>query len=133
LTNYYCVIIVNFSYWFDHSSKNTGNIIVIPRNTIEEVKNRLIKVYNPLEIYLFGSYAWGVPTEDSDLDLLIVIEASDEKRHKRGKPGFEALWGLCISKDLMVYTRSEVEKLSADPTSLVYKILKQGRLLYARP
>ena len=105
---------------------------MIPPNTIEEVKNRLITVYNPLEIYLFGSYAWGVPSQDSDLDLLIIIEESNEKRHKRGKPGFEALWGLCISKDLMVYTKNEVEKLSTDPESLVHKILKDGKLLYAR-
>jgi uncharacterized protein len=103
---------------------------VIPENTIEEVKNRLIKVYDPLEIYLFGSYAWGMPTEDSDLDLLIVVETSEEKRHKRGKPGFEALWGLCISKDLMVYTKNEVEQLAADPTSLVHKILKNGKKIY---
>lgn len=105
---------------------------MITHETIEEVKNRLIKVYNPLEIYLFGSYAWGTPTEDSDLDLLIVIEESDEKRHKRGKPGFEALWGMCISKDLIVYTKDELEKYSADPTSLVHKILKDGKALYVR-
>jgi uncharacterized protein len=104
---------------------------VITPNTIEEVKKRLIKVYNPLQIYLFGSYAWGSPTEDSDLDLLIIIEKSEEKRHKRGKPGFESLWGLCISKDLMVYTQEEVNALAADPSTLVHKILKDGKLIYA--
>lgn len=105
---------------------------MITQETIEEVKNRLIKVYDPLAIYLFGSYAWGSPTEDSDLDFLIVIEESDEKRHKRGKPGFEALWGLCISKDIMVYTKHELESRSIDPTSLVHKILKDGKLLYVK-
>ncbi len=105
---------------------------MIPQETIEEVKIRLVKVYAPSKIYLFGSYAWGAPTEDSDLDLLIIIDESEEKRHKRGKPGFEALWGMCISKDLMVYTKDEVEKLAADPASLIHKILKDGKLLYAR-
>jgi len=43
---------------------------MISQETIEEVKNRLVKTYDPISIYLFGSYAWGHPTEDSDLDLL---------------------------------------------------------------
>lgn len=105
---------------------------MITPDIIEEVKNRLVKVYNPLEIYLFGSYAWGTPTEESDLDLLIIIEKSDEKSHKRGKAGFEALWGLCIAKDLMVYTKEEFEKQSRDESSLAYKTLKYGKMIYAR-
>lgn len=105
---------------------------MITPEVIEEVKNRLIKVYNPLEIYLFGSYAWGTPHEDSDLDLLIVIEESNEKRHKRGKPGYEALWGLCIAKDLIIYTKKEFDQRSSDETSLVHRILKEGTRLYAR-
>ena len=81
-------------------------------------------------MYLFGSYAWGTPHEDSDLDILIVIEKSDEKRHKRGKPGLEALWGLCIAKDLMVYTKDEFDERLADTSSFIYKIVKNGKLLY---
>jgi predicted nucleotidyltransferase len=104
----------------------------ITQEVIEEVKKRLIDVYNPLKIYLFGSYAWGSPTEDSDLDLLIVIEESNEKRHKRGKPGYMALWGMDISKDLMIYTKDELEQRATDPSSLIYKILKEGRVLHAR-
>jgi predicted nucleotidyltransferase len=105
---------------------------MISPDVIEEVKSRLIKAYDPLQIYLFGSYAWGIPNEDSDLDLLIVIDQSDEKRHRRGKPGFAALWGLCISKDLMVYTKAEFEKYSSDSTTLAYKVMHKGKLLYAR-
>ncbi len=44
---------------------------MIEKKVIDEVKNRLVNTYNPIAIYLFGSYAWGIPTEDSDLDLLI--------------------------------------------------------------
>ena len=96
--------------------------MAISNEVIEEVKRRLIEVYDPIAIYLFGSYAWGCPTEDSDLDFLIVVEKSDEQRHKRGKPGFLALWGLGISKDLMVYTQDEVEQRASDTTSLIHKI-----------
>ena len=106
--------------------------MIISNEVIEEVKTRLIEVYNPVKIYLFGSYAWGYPTEDSDLDLLIVVDDSQEKKHKRSRPGYEALWGLGISKDLMIYTQHEFDQRANDPSSLMYKILKNGKVLYAR-
>lgn len=104
----------------------------IQQEVIDEVKQRLVKVYDPLSIYLFGSYAWGHPNEESDLDLLVVVEESSEKRHRRGKPGYEALWGMEVFKDLVVYTKQEVEMRAGDPHSLVHKILKDGKLLYVR-
>jgi predicted nucleotidyltransferase len=105
---------------------------MIKQALIEEVKNRLVKAYDPLAIYLFGSYAWGTPNEESDLDLLIVIEKSDEKSYKRPLPGQRALFGLGISKDLVVYTQEEFERASANPTTLGYKVRKDGRLIYAK-
>lgn len=105
---------------------------MLGKEVITEVKNRLVKAYNPLKIYLFGSYAWGHPTEDSDLDLLIVVEKSDEKTYTRPLPGYDALFGMGISKDLIVYTKDEFEKYSSNKTSLCYKIKKDGELIYAR-
>jgi uncharacterized protein len=105
---------------------------MIKKEIIDEVKNRLVKTYNPIAIYLFGSYAWGTPTEDSDLDLLIVVDKSDEKSYNRSRPGQRALFGLCISKDLIIYTKDEFERISNDVTTLGYKIKKDGKVLYAR-
>ena len=106
--------------------------MTISHEVIEEVKKRLVKVYDPLIIYLFGSYVWGCPTEESDLDFLIVVDTSEEKRHKRGKPGYEILWGMDISKDLMIYTKEEMNARLADKNSLVYKIVNEGKVLYER-
>jgi predicted nucleotidyltransferase len=105
---------------------------MIKQHVIEEIKDRLVKAYNPLEIYLFGSYAWGTPSEESDLDLLIVIEKSDERRYKRQHIGFDALWGLGVPKDLFVYTKEEFEQSLKDKLSLCSKIKKEGKVLYAR-
>ena len=107
-------------------------ILMITPETIKEVKNRLVKVYNPLAIYLFGSYAWGNPDEDSDLDLLIVIETSSEKSYKRSISGHSALFGMGISKDIIVYTKEEFNKRSKEITTLAYKIKNNGELIYAR-
>jgi predicted nucleotidyltransferase len=105
---------------------------MITPEIIEEVKNRLVNVYQPEAIYLFGSYAWGHPDEESDLDLLVVVRQSDEKSHKRSLPGRRALWGLNIAKDIMVYTQDEFNERVIDPTTLIYKIKTKGRVIYAR-
>lgn len=105
---------------------------MIDKKTIEEVKNRLIKTYNPLEIYIFGSYAWGNPTEDSDLDLLIIVDKSNEKSFVRSRAGHKALFGVGISKDIIIYTKEEFDKISENITTLGYKIKREGELIYAR-
>ena len=105
---------------------------MIKKEIIEEVKKRLVKVYDPIAIYVFGSYAWGTPTEDSDLDLLIVVDESDEKSYKRPVAGHRALRGLDISKDLIIKTKEEFEEASSNITTLIYKIKEDGELIYAR-
>ena len=105
---------------------------MINSKIINEVKNRLIKTYSPLAIYIFGSYAWGNPTDDSDLDLLIVVEKSDKKTYTRSLPGQQALFGLGISKDLIIYTKDEFNLYVKDVSTLCYKIEKNGRLIYAK-
>src|SRR5271154_653016 len=104
---------------------------MITNDVIEEVKNRLVEAYHPVEIYLFGSYAWGTPDEDSDLDILIVVEKTDEKRYKRSYRASDALKGLRISKDILVLTKNEFEKANKDVTTLSYKIKNKGKKIYA--
>jgi predicted nucleotidyltransferase len=113
-------------------AKRTFENFMISKELIEEVKNRLVKTYNPVEIYLFGSYAWGSPDEESDLDLLVVVDKSDENPHKRGEIGADVLWDLKIPKDLLIYTKDEFMNRIVDPTTLCYKVQKEGRVLYAR-
>ena len=105
---------------------------MIKKEIREEVKKRLVEVYDPIVIYMFGSYAWGCPTEDSDLDLLIVVDESDEKTYKRPVAGYRALRGLNISKDLIIKTKEEFEQASSLITTLSYKIKNDGELIYAR-
>jgi uncharacterized protein len=105
---------------------------MITQDIIEEVKRRLVEVYNPSKIYLFGSYAWGKPHEDSDLDILIVVDESQERPIKRSFNGYKALWGLGIAKDIMVYTNEEFEASAQKKASLPYKVKNQGKVIYAR-
>ena len=117
--------------WYTETN-NWKGFYMITKEQIEEVKKRLIEVYDPLEIYLFGSHAWGHPTNGSDLDLLIVVEESDDKRHKRSIPGSRALMGLMIPTDLLVLTKDEFNRRVNDVTTLCHKIVKEGKKIYAR-
>ncbi len=99
---------------------------------IEKVKQRLIKTYNPLVIYLFGSYAWGHPSEDSDLDLLIVIEKYAKDNYQTVLDGHRALIDLDVAKDLFVLDKKEFDTYSLDRREFFYEIKKKGKVLYAR-
>ncbi len=52
---------------------------MITNENIKTVVDRIVSGFRPQKIILFGSYANGVPTKDSDLDLLIVKNTSIPK------------------------------------------------------
>jgi len=105
---------------------------MIPQSTIDEAVRRLIKAYNPLQMYLYGDYAWGTPNEESSFDVLIIVESSQERVIKRGYAAFEALLGLGIPKNIVVFTKEEFDKYAHDPSSSTYEIKTRGKILYAR-
>jgi predicted nucleotidyltransferase len=105
---------------------------MITNQIIDEVKNRLVRVYDPLEIYLFGSYAWGSPDEDSDLDLCVVIEAYKKGHHDTVVDGHKALIGMRVAKDIVVFDKKEFEQQTRASSSLGYKIFKKGKKIYAK-
>lgn len=101
-------------------------------NIVQEAINRLVKAYNPLEIYLFGKYGWGTPDEDDDLEVLVIVEESKLPVHKRGYRAFEALLDLDIPKSVIVFTKEEFDTSCQDKTSLVYEVKNRGKKVYAR-
>lgn len=105
---------------------------MISRNEIEEAKKRLVKVLNPLEIYLFGSYAWGHPRENSDLDIAVIVDEGISDKHQMLIDGHRELFDLEFSKDLIILTKKEFEKYSQDTTRLSFKIRHRGIKIYAK-
>ncbi|TWT44200.1 Nucleotidyltransferase domain protein [Phycisphaerae bacterium RAS1] len=95
------------------------------------VKVRLREALSPVAVYFFGSYVYGTPTNDSDLDLIVVVESSDLPPHERDARAYRALRGLGVPKDVMVYTRAEFEERAALPVSFERTVKTRGRLIYA--
>lgn len=106
---------------------------MIKKQVINSIRDKLVAVYHPLKIYLFGSYAWGNPTKDSDVDLLIVVSRSKKHTYERSVKGYHALRDMTVSKDILVFTKKEFEERSNDITTLCYKTKHDGKLIYAKP
>jgi predicted nucleotidyltransferase len=99
---------------------------------LEEIKKRIVQAFDPFEIYLFGSYAWGHPSEESDLDLLIVVDQLKQKQWQAQSLGYEILFDLNIPKDIVVFPKHEFDQRSKNISSLFHKIKEKGVRIYAR-
>jgi predicted nucleotidyltransferase len=111
---------------------------MVTQEQIEEIVRILVRDCQPEKIILFGSYAKGTASEESDLDLAIV-KKTDLPKFKRPIEFQKALrsggkkWFFPM--DILVYTPEEIEGWKNNPYSLVHEILNTGKTLYesARP
>ena len=105
-------------------------------NYIQEITDKL-KTINPQLIILFGSYAYGTPNEDSDIDLLVVTnddfmpKTFSEKIRYRIKIR-EIIYELSeqIPIDLLIYTLPMFKKFKELNSNFAKEILTNGKKLY---
>ena len=81
-------------------------------------------------IILFGSYAWGEPNEDSDVDLFVIVPESVERPIRRMQRAHRCLIGMGVSKDVLVKTRAEAERYRHVLASLEHRVFADGKVLY---
>ena len=99
---------------------------------------RLSKL-KPYKVILFGSYANGNPTEDSDLDVLVVLDSEEvaknlDEKIKRDMPISKMLININrkIAMDLITYSKAEYEYLIKQNDFFVKEINDTGSILYER-
>jgi len=95
------------------------------------IVDRLARELRPEKIILFGSYAYGDPTPDSDVDLLVIMEteASGGERYSMVSVLLEPRQ---FPVDILVRTPSEVERALAKGDFFIREIIDQGHVLYER-
>ncbi|HEY1717514.1 MAG TPA: nucleotidyltransferase domain-containing protein, partial [Verrucomicrobiae bacterium] len=82
----------------------------LDKNLLETATKRLVAEFQPEQVWLYGSHAWGNPHDDSDVDLLVVVSDSDETPIRRSQRAHRCLRGLQMPKDILVETRQEVDR-----------------------
>ena len=100
---------------------------------LSEIVDKIKNEYQPEKIILFGSYAYGKPNKDSDIDLFIVKE-TNKRRVDRfvevSQITHEPKQGISISP--VVYTPREVETRLAMGDDFAEEVLNKGEVLYVK-
>lgn len=101
----------------------------IPVRVIRQFAREIAKRFRPDKIILFGSYAYGTPHQDSDVDLLVVMPARNTtdmaiKIQLAVPPPFPV--------DLIVRTPKEMAWRLAERESFLTELVSQGKTLYEK-
>ncbi len=98
---------------------------------LPEAVARLARQLNPEQVILFGSYAYGTPTPDSDVDLLVILD-TDASTTERYLAVSRLLYPRPFPADILVRTPAEIERALDANDFFIREIVSQGRVLYER-
>jgi predicted nucleotidyltransferase len=98
---------------------------------IDAVVRRIVARVQPEKVILFGSYAKGTPTINSDLDVF-VIKQTDVPMANRADDLKPMLANALLPVDVHIYTPEEVEEYGKEQFSFVSSVLKSGRTVFER-
>src|SRR5438046_6815361 len=102
----------------------------IPMAAIRRFARRIAERFQPHKIILFGSYAYGKPHEESDVDLLVIMRTKNAiDQSIRISLAFEQLFSL----DLIVRTPWQIERGFKDDDWFLREIVEKGLVLYEAP
>jgi len=103
----------------------------IPMQVIQTLVQRIAEKFHPRQIILFGSYAYGHPRPESDVDLLVVMNTllKESEQALQIRQAINVLFGL----DLIVYTPENLAQRIAWGDSFLREATSQGLVLYESP
>jgi uncharacterized protein len=103
----------------------------VTKEILAEVVHCIILALRPEKVILFGSYVWGTPSSDSDVDLLVIMETN-----ARPADRYVAVSRLIRPRpfplDIVVRTPDEIAQALEKGDSFIREIITQGRVLYER-
>ena len=101
------------------------------KKLLHEITKKIVGAFDVEKIILFGSFAYGKPWKDSDVDLFIIMESEERPSERRIMVG-NLFLEREMPMDFIVKTPNEVEKRLKLGDSFVEKILKSGIVLYEK-
>jgi uncharacterized protein len=104
---------------------------MVPLYQIHALSAQIAQVFQPERIILFGSYAYGTPGPDSDVDLLVVMPYTRHAAYQAAailaavRPGF--------ALDVVVRAPTELTERVAQGDFFLREVVERGQVLYAAP
>jgi predicted nucleotidyltransferase len=101
---------------------------MIEKETIMQFSQAIANEFQPQKIILFGSYAYGNPQDESDVDLLVILPYKGSS--------FRKTWEILnkiqpkFAIDLLVRTPVEVEQRLAWNDFFLREIMEKGKVIY---
>lgn len=97
---------------------------------IEEIKNLIITKFDPEKVILFGSCSKGNMDKNSDIDLFIVKKTNLDFHHRIMEANDVIPHTFPV--DIIAYTPEEYEKYKDNKWSFLYRVVREGKVLYER-
>jgi predicted nucleotidyltransferase len=101
----------------------------VPMRVIRRFARAVAEQFNPEKIILFGSYAYGVPHDDSDVDILVIVPA---RRRLSMAARIELAIDPPFPLDIIVRTPKEIQWRLAERDSFLVEVTTKGKLLYEK-
>ena len=117
------------------SHGGAGDATRVDDALLERMVQAIVDEVDPEQVILFGSRARGDVAVGSDVDLIVVESAPFGEGRDRGAEEtrlWRALAGFHVQKDLLVYSRDEVESWRDSLNHVLARALREGRVLYER-
>ena len=99
-------------------------------HALRALLSRIVPVFRPQAVYLFGSRAEGRAGLESDWDLLVVVPDDTPAECLTVLAGYQAVRGAGFPADVVPTRRSRFEALKEQVGSLSYAAWHRGRLVY---
>lgn len=103
----------------------------ISRREINTIVKRIAEKFDPEQIILFGSYAYGKPHQYSDVDLLVVMKTKERPRRKQIEIS-RALSPHPFGIDILVRTPQQIKERIPMGDYFLREITTKGKVLYER-
>ena len=100
--------------------------------TIRAIVQHIAEKFDPEEIILFGSHAYGKPTAWSDVDLLVVMDIPVGKEFEKSLEIRDSLPSLNFGLDVVVRSREVIEKRKKLGDWFLVDVTEKGKVLYER-
>jgi len=106
----------------------TKGTTTVTLRDIQKIVQQIVEHCHPQKVILFGSYARGTPTEDSDVDLLVVMETEELPLHAAAR--IAAVVDHPCALDILVRRPSDLEASLARKGVFATEVLTTGVVLY---